>query len=339
MALIDLVKFDGDPKALAWKFPSDELSTATQVIVNESQEALLFKGGRALDVLGPGTHTLTTGNIPLLNGLVKLPFGGNTPFSAEVWYVNKTVRRDLLWGTKTPIPIFDPKLEMPVNLRAYGGWGMRVTEARSFVTQLLGTGVRADTGMMDDYFLAEIHQHIAFSVGDFFKSVSVMHASAHLPEIAEMVSDRLRGSLERFGVELVNFNVSNISLPPDEMQKIQGIMGTGLDEVVRIGRLRNATGMAGDKVYGTMRTFDTLEAAAANESGAAAPLIAGGMGLGVGVGMGNVLSKNLDAGQAPASAPATSPAERLKHLKELLDLGLIEKDEFEEKKKEILSGL
>lgn len=335
MALIDLVKFSGDPGALAWKFPSDELSTATQVIVNESQEALLFKGGSALDVLGPGTHTLTTGNIPVLNKLVKMPFGDKTPFSAEVWFVNKTVRRDLRWGTTTPIPIFDSKLDMPVNLRAYGSWGMRVAEARSFITQLVGTDIRVDTGIMDDYFLSEIQQHIAFSLGDFFKSVSVLHASAHLPVIAEMVSERLRDSLGRYGVELINFNIASLSLPPEEMKQIQGIMGTGLDETVRIGRLRNATGMTGEKMYGTMRTFDTLETAAANESGTAAPLIAGGMGLGVGMGMGNALSRNMETGlESPQS-----PVERLKHLKDLLEAGFIDKGEFEEKRKEIISGL
>jgi membrane protease subunit (stomatin/prohibitin family) len=73
-----------------------------QLIVNESQEALFFKGGKALDVFGPGTHTLSSSNVPILQKLINLPFGGQTPFTAEVWFVNKTVKRNLKWEPKHP---------------------------------------------------------------------------------------------------------------------------------------------------------------------------------------------------------------------------------------------
>lgn len=338
MAITNLVKFLGQPDDLVWKHPDDNLSTATQVIVNEAHEAVLFKDGRALDALGPGAHTLTTGNIPILGKLVNLPFGGGTPFAAEVWFANKTARRDLRWGTRSPIPIYDPKLAMPVNLRAYGGWGMRVADARSFITQLVGTGVRADASMMTDYFVAEIHQHVAAAAGAFFKDVSVLHASAHLPEIADGAAGPLRDSLARFGVDLINFNIANISLPPEEMRKLQDALGAGLDETVRVGRLSAATGMAGDRAYGVMRSFDTLEAAANNESGAAASLVAGGMGLGVGAGAGMSMARSLDLAGADGGGRRT-PAERLKELKELLDAGLIEREEFDAKKKGILDEM
>ena len=109
MAFIDRLKYDAESDDwLVWKHPSEEIRRGAQVVVNESQEALFVKGGQALDGLGPGTHTLSTGNIPLLSRLVNLPFGGKTPFAAEVWYVNEHARRDLRWGTKTPIPLIDP---------------------------------------------------------------------------------------------------------------------------------------------------------------------------------------------------------------------------------------
>jgi membrane protease subunit (stomatin/prohibitin family) len=101
MALIDRIKFDApDDNILVWKFPSDELTLGTQLIVNQSQEALFLKGGQVCDLFGPGTYTLSTANLPLLRALVDLPFGGQTPFAAEVWFVNKTVKRDLRWGTQ-----------------------------------------------------------------------------------------------------------------------------------------------------------------------------------------------------------------------------------------------
>ena len=84
MAIVEVVKYNGKPDVFAWKYPSEELGTWTQLIVNESQEAVLFKGGKALDVFTSGRHTLDTANIPLLNKVVNLPFGGRSPFTAEV---------------------------------------------------------------------------------------------------------------------------------------------------------------------------------------------------------------------------------------------------------------
>ncbi len=91
MALIDVVKWDEPGDLLVWKFPNSELSTMTQLIVNASQDAILFKDGTPLDTFGAGRHTLSTNNIPILNKLVNLPFGGKSPFAAEVWFVNKAI--------------------------------------------------------------------------------------------------------------------------------------------------------------------------------------------------------------------------------------------------------
>ena len=133
MALIDVLKHDQpSDEEFVWKFPSEDLKIGTQVIVNESQEAVFVKGGEVLDILGPGTHTLSTGNIPILNKLINLPFGGDTPFSAEVWFVNKTVKRDLKWGTPSPVPLMDLTLGFPVSIRSFGKWGARISDARPF---------------------------------------------------------------------------------------------------------------------------------------------------------------------------------------------------------------
>ena len=105
MAIVEVVKYNGKPDVFAWKYPSEELGTWTQLIVNESQEAVLFKGGKALDVFTSGRHTLDTANIPLLNKVVNLPFGGRSPFTAEVWYVNRVNSLDVKWGTATPIQL------------------------------------------------------------------------------------------------------------------------------------------------------------------------------------------------------------------------------------------
>ncbi|WP_322176284.1 SPFH domain-containing protein [Acutalibacter caecimuris] len=101
---------DNGGQWLIHKYPSEQFVLGSQLIVNQGQEALFFKGGEALDLFGPGTHTLSTGNLPLLYKLVNLPFGGKTPFSAEIYYINTTDNIDMKWGTSTPIPLEDPRL-------------------------------------------------------------------------------------------------------------------------------------------------------------------------------------------------------------------------------------
>lgn len=128
MAIIDRIKYDGNSNGSQWlihKCPSEQFVLGSQLIVNQGQEALFFKGGEALDLFGPGTHTLSTGNLPILDKLVNLPFGGKTPFSAEVYYINKTANLDMKWGTSTPIPLEDPKYGLILNVGARGQYGIQ----------------------------------------------------------------------------------------------------------------------------------------------------------------------------------------------------------------------
>jgi hypothetical protein len=141
MALIDRLKYDGPGGQAPWlvyKHPSDNLVLGTQLIVNKSQEAIFFKGGNALDVFGPGTHTLAAGNIPLLQKLVNLPFGGKTPFTAEVYYINKAAKLDLKWGTPDAFQVTEPRYHIIVNVRAYGQFGVKIADGRNFTTQIVG---------------------------------------------------------------------------------------------------------------------------------------------------------------------------------------------------------
>jgi len=111
-AIIDRIKYDGTSDNSPWivyKYPSEKFVLGSQLIVNQGQEALFFKGGKALDLFGPGTHTLHTGNLPLLNRIVNLPFGGKTPFTAEVYYINKTSKLNMNWGTQNAFAVEDPK--------------------------------------------------------------------------------------------------------------------------------------------------------------------------------------------------------------------------------------
>lgn len=152
MALIDVVKYDGTPNVFAWKYPNCELGTWTQLIVNETQEAVLYKGGQSLDLFGPGRHTLSTANIPLLSKLIHLPFGGKSPFTAEVWYVNKVNVLDIKWGTPTPIQLQDPKYNVFIPIRAFGQFGIRIKDTKMFLNRLVGTLPTFQTEEILKYF-------------------------------------------------------------------------------------------------------------------------------------------------------------------------------------------
>ena len=152
MAIIDLVKWNGNPSILAWRFPSDQLSTWTQLIVNETQEAYVVKEGVYQGPFGPGRHTLDTENIPLLTSLMGLPFGGKSPFTAEVWFVNRATNLDIKWGTPDPIQLQDPKYQLMVPVRAFGQYGVKITDAKKFLLKLVGTLPGFDAATLAEYF-------------------------------------------------------------------------------------------------------------------------------------------------------------------------------------------
>jgi len=335
--IIDRIKFDATSDSLlVWKFPSEDLRLGSQLIVNQSQEAVFVKGGQALDLFGPGTHTLTTSNIPLLTRLVKLPFGGQTPFTAEVWYVNKTVKRDLTWGTRTPIQVIDPVYNFPVSIRSYGQWGIRVDDSRSFLTQIVGTLRLVDSQKVEEYFAGEILQRLSDALVKYFveQRVSVFQVNAKLNELSKCTAEAIAPEFKRFGVEIVNFNVQNISIPKEEQHRFQEILGRRME----IEQISNASvGSA----YTTMRTFDTLEKAADNPGGAAGSLLAGGLGVGIGLSAGVPVGQQLGEAMKSAQTQPTSNdlVARLHKLKALLEDGLITQDDFETKKKKWLEEL
>lgn len=344
MAIIDRIKFDAaSDEVFAWKFPSEDLTLGAQLIVNQAQEAVFVKGGQALDVFGPGTHTLSTGNLPLLRRLVNLPFGQRSPFTAEVWYVNKHAKRDMGWGTPGPIQIMDPIYGFPVTVRGFGKWGLRIQDSRNFITQLVGTLQTADSGRIHEYFIGEISQRFSDALATCLvgQKVSVFEAATKLNELSGFTQEAIAKEFHRFGIEVVNFNVQRVSIPEEEVTKFQEAFGEKLRA--------NAIGTANKQAYQMMRTFDTLEKAASNESGAAGGLLAGGLGLGMGLGAGVPVGQKLgqsinpspEPGQSetPPAAPPSDPMAKLQKLKQMLDGGLISQDDFEAKKKDILSGL
>ena len=285
MALIDRIKTPPEwtPDVLVWKWPSDQLTLGAQLIVNESQEAIFFKGGKALDLFGPGTHTLSSGNIPLLQKLINLPFGGQTPFSAEVYFINKTVSFAQDWGTKTPIMLLDPRYRVTIPLRGYGQYAIRIENSREFVVQVVGAsqGAIASTtanSMLESPIVTCIQQ----AFGDYLvhKRITALELPAHTLSIVDHVIELLRKSYRTFGVELINFTVESINFDPmdESVARLRGM----LDEAARLDVMGDAFRRNQD-FYRVERQFDVMQGAAESD-GAAGNLMGAAMGLGMGFG-------------------------------------------------------
>lgn len=338
MALVDVVKFNApDDTVFAWKFPSEELKLGAQLIVGEGQNAVFVKGGQVLDVFDPGTYTLTTGNIPLINKLINLPFGGATPFTAEVWYVSKLAKRDLKWGTPSPIPIMDTSLGFPVSLRTFGKWGARIRDPQSFLSQLVGTQKNLNDKRIREYFVAEIIQSLSRSLAEYMavNSISVLQIAAFLDNISKSAATTIQTELDRFGVELVNFNIESVNIPEDELKQIQSVYAKSL-EVRELSR--HQTGGS----FTAVKTFEVLNNAASNSSdGSMSAFLGAGLGLGAGVPLGQQLGTQMGVAPAPAEKlqSTVAPAERIRVLKELLDQGLITQEQFDAKRNQIIAEL
>lgn len=335
MTLIDRVKYDApDDTSFVWKFPSEDLKIGSQVIVNESQEVIFVKGGQALDVLPPGTHTLTTGNIPLLNKLINLPFGGDTPFTAEVWYINKTVKRDLKWGTPAPIQVMDSTLGFPVSVRSFGKWGARIENSRSFVTQIVGSQLTADDQKVHSYFIGEIIQNLSKTIATAINvnKISILEVSSALGDISKLVNQLIEKEFQRFGIEIVNFNIESINIPDEEMEKIQKVFEKTL-EAKELSKIQ--VGGA----FNTIKTFEVLNNAAENpaEGVGVGAMLGAGIGLGAGLPLGSQLGQKLDINEKQDTSQ--DPTDRLKKLKDMLEQGLITEEQFNLKRDEILKDI
>ena len=342
MAILDIVKLDvASDDFIVQKFMSEhqwELRIGTQLIVNEGQEAMFLKGGVALDVFTAGTHTLVTGNIPLLRKMVNAMFGGNTPFTAEVWFINKTVKRNLKWGTPQRIPLLDPQFGFPINVGAFGQWGFRIDDSRSFVAQVVGAQLGADSTKIYEYFIGEIVEKLSQSVSRLIAGgVPLLQVNTKLTDISQAVTQAIVPEFSRFGIELVNFSISNISIPPDEMKKIQDVMAKRMEMQV-LGSVPVGQG------YLTAKSFEVMGEAAKN-SGAVGGMmgVAAGVGLGLGAGlpMGQQMAQAVQPGiQPPTSASAAdSPMAKLETLKKLLDTGLLTAEEYATKRAAIIDRL
>lgn len=282
MAMIDVVRFDGlrSRDWLIYKYPSEKLVLGTQLIVQEGQIAMFVKGGTIADVFYPGTYTLATENLPLLQTLVNLPFGGRTPFSAEVYFVNTTVPLDVMWGTIDPIQLIDPKYYVKLRIRAFGQMGLRVLDAPTLFKEVIGGMQKADIVKIDkikEYYRGLLVLKVKSAIADAIitNGISALEISTKLEMLSEKVREQVTPEFEKYGFSVANFYIQSINFPDEDFDKINKILED-----------RAAFEIMGENRYATKRSFDVYEGAANNKSGVAGAFAAGGLGWGAAMNMG-----------------------------------------------------
>lgn len=298
MAIVEVIKYNGGPDVFAWKYPSQELGTWTQLIVSEAQEAILFKSGKALDVFGSGRHTLDTANIPILSRLINLPFGGRSPFTAEVWYVNKIHSLDIKWGTSSPIQIQDPKYSVFIPVRSFGQFGIQIADAKKFLVKLVGNLSTFDKDTLIQYFRGLYLTKAKDAISSYLihNKVSVLEINAYIDELSKDIMEKIQPVLSEYGIELLNFYINDISIPENDpaAEKLKNALAKKAEmEIIGYN-------------YQQERSFDTLEGAAKNP-GSSSGLMGAGMGLGMGAALGGTMGAHMGSIMGEINTSATVP--------------------------------
>lgn len=302
MALIDVVKWEVNSRELIHKFPSNDLRIGTQLVVYAGQTAHFVKGGKVLDSFEPGTHTIKTENIPLLNKLINLPFGGNSPFQAEVWFVNHLAILDSKWGTPTPIQLEDPKYEIIVPVRAYGQFGMRVNDDKVLIENLVGNMSSFTVEKIESYFKGMMMSRFNNILSDKMNKdgISILNLNSHLTDISDYTRGVLQPDFNKYGIKLENFYIMSINVPEDDPSFVK--LKEAKEQVAKLK-------LMGHSLYQADRSFGVMERAAENE-GAVGGAIGIGMGMNAGTGFGGqmagLVGQNMNAQVAPPPIPQST---------------------------------
>lgn len=297
MAIINVVRFENNPEEIVGKYIEKDIRLGSQLIVYPSQTAFFVRGGRILDEFTSGTYTIDNENIPLLNKFINLPFGGESPFGAEVWFVNQTTILDCKWGTAAPLQIEDPKYGVIVPVRAYGQYGFRVNNPRLFLESFVGNMSSFATEVMSNYFRGVIQSKLSMIITQAMLSsdASVVNIGSKTEELSMMAQNLLSPVFEMYGVQLHLFTVMAVSVSEydESFQRLKKAIDASAEMKI-----------LGQQNYQMRRSFDVLEKAAENTGGGTMNAAVGlGAGLNIGSQMGSLAASTFNTQPQPVPPP------------------------------------
>jgi len=289
--IFDVVEYASEMQdELVHRFPEKgiaDLRIGSQVIVRESQKAVFFRDGKALDVFSAGRHTIATANIPLLVNLIGKAFNNRTPFTAEVYYVSMKEFADRKWGTPQPIIVRNPGVGLGIALlQGFGTYSYEISDAQQFVTQLVGAQGAYKTSEIENRLRIMLLSKLQDLLGETTGTKSVLDLIGLTEELGTGVRAKAQDDFKAIGLTLKSFYIGNLK-PSDK----------SAEDLRAMGMLDTAT-------YTQLQAADAMRDAANNPSGGAG-LTAG---IGAGMGIGNVLSESLKgtASGSSGSQPATN---------------------------------
>ena len=323
--LMEVLEFlDNSGNIMVKRVPDDgpaEIKYGAQLTVRESQEAVFFRDGKSLDVFTAGRHVLKTQNIPKITKWVtSFGYGEDSPFRSEVYFVGKQLFPNLKWGTSEPILFRDEELKM-IRIRSFGSYSIQVSDSLLFVNKVVGTRGVFSNNDITNYLRSIVVSKLTTVLGSELKSVFDMPAS--FDDLSTIIKSKLQAEFSALGLSLHDFYLNSISVPDDVQEMIDQRSG-----MAAIGNMDE---------FMKYKVAMSLQDAAQNESGGMGAMVGAGAGLGMGFAMPGMIQQSM--GGAMGGSSGESAMDKLKKLKELLDMEAITKEEFEVKKKELMNKM
>ncbi len=370
--IADIIKYEGDNSTFIWKHPCEDFNTLTQLIVHESQEAIFFMNGQALDLFGPGRYTLETQNIPLIGKVLNIPTGGKTPFHCEVYFINKTEQMSIKWGTDSKVQYIDPTYGFPLQIGASGEMSLRVEDSRKLLIKLVGTENYLGQQKLISFFRSFLMTRVKTYIAQVMKSnaINIFEIDENLTAFSENIHKLLIPDFADYGVSLERFFVTTVVKPDGDRQyeKFKELhfrqyadiaeaklrqqtavidAQTEAQRVVIDSQAQATKRMQEGYTYAQERGFDVAEKVAENE--AVGQFTNMGVGLGTMAGVGGAVGSvvgNAVNGAMNAAEQSTQPTDdmaafkaKVEKLGIMKDSGIITEEEFANMKNELLKSI
>ena len=223
MAIQEVIKYEGDNDILIYKHPAEDFNTLSQLIVHESQEAVFFSDGQALDSFKAGRYTLETKNIPLISKLRNLVTGGVSPFHTEVYFINLATMMDIPWGTPSQVTVKDPNYGYSYSAGASGSFGLKIIDGRKLLINLVGTEQEMSTANIQKYFKDLIVTRVKNCIAVELSRYSYNEFNQHLNDISENVAGLIRDDIAEYGIQILNFFLSAVNINEDDLIELKNL--------------------------------------------------------------------------------------------------------------------
>lgn len=229
MSVIDVIKYEGGNDTFVYKHPTEDFNSGTQLIVHESQEAVFFRDGKAMDRFGAGKHTLDTESLPLMKGFFKMVAGGPSQFHAEVYFINLATIMGVKWGTDSKVRMYDPASGLHLEIGAFGEFNIKIIDSGKVLLKLVGTelGLKKEdilgssgytnasvSGKFRSLVMTKVKSLLPKAIRE--NNIDILEVDEHLDEISEFIRGELNAVFDSYGLYLPEFFVTNVDTPDDD---------------------------------------------------------------------------------------------------------------------------